>query len=327
MKHLLEQLRRPQLEQLRRPQLEPMEDSEEVVHTSVRPPTVEQANRLTEGLTLAGRPLVAPQFHETHWREGQVFTAEDDPDRARQPWEPPSFVRSKNPIAQREKTHVKDVPLHHVSEKMRSTSFARVVHGVLDEEDCADLLASVNQKGYTPALLNIGRGQQKLIPAARDGHRVIVDSPEFTAWLFEVIKPFLPERLGDSELIDLNERCRFLCYTPGQSFPGHCDGRYSRSSGHPHVGDFSQVTIQLYLNDVPSQAGGATNFLHLDETPAFRCQPVAGSVLLFTQDQYHEGELLSAGLKYTLRTEAMYRRPKLPTGPGLLPKRRAGGGS
>jgi len=306
-----------------------MDFSEEVVHASIRPPTVEQAIGLTEGLTLAGRPLVAPHFHETDWHERQVFTAEDDPDRARQPWEPPSFIRSKNPIAQREKTHVEDVPLNHVAEKMRSVSFARFVRGVLDEEDCAELLARVNQKGYTPALLNIGRGRQQLEPMARDGHRVIVDSPELTAWLFEVIKPFLPEMLGDSELIDLNERCRFLCYTPGQSFPAHHDGRYSRSAGHPHAGDFSQVTIQLYLHDVPSQAGGATNLLqdqYHEETPAFRCQPVAGSVLLFTQDQYHEGELLSAGLKYTLRTEAMYRRPKLPKGPGLLPIHRAGGG-
>jgi len=323
-----------------------MEDTKQVAYTSARPPSVEQANRLTEGLTLAGRRLEAPLFHATQWSEQQVFSVEDDPDRTRQPWEPPSFIRSKNPIAQREKTHVEDVPLENVSEAMRGVSFARFVRGVLDEEDCAELVARVNKKGYTPALLNIGQGLQKLDAYARDGHRVIVDSPELTAWLFEVIKPLLPETLGGSELIDLNERCRFLCYTPGQSFPAHHDGRYSRPREHPHCGDFSRVTIQLYLHDVPSQAGGATNFLKMsarsDEPPVFRCQPVAGSVLLFTQDQYHEGELLTAGLKYTLRTEAMYRKPKPastnsgyttpervrdPTSPLQLPIRKAGGGS
>ena len=41
-------------------------------------------------------------------------------------------------------------------------SFARLVHNALDEEDCAQLLASVNAKGYTPALLNIGGGRQML---------------------------------------------------------------------------------------------------------------------------------------------------------------------
>jgi hypothetical protein len=36
------------------------------------------------------------------------------------------------------------------------------------------------------------------------------------------------------------------------------------------------------------------------------CQPVAGSVLLFSQDMPHEGSEVSAGLKFTMRTEAMY---------------------
>ena len=37
------------------------------------------------------------------------------------------------------------------------------------------------------------------------------------------------------------------------------------------------------------------------------CQPRGGSVLLFTQNIYHEGSLLRKGLKYTMRTEVMYR--------------------
>ena len=46
--------------------------------------------------------------------------------------------------------------------------------------------------GFTPALLNIGSGQQQLSKNSRDGHRAIVDSPELTDYLFEVIKPHLP---------------------------------------------------------------------------------------------------------------------------------------
>jgi hypothetical protein len=270
---------------------------------------------------LAGRQLEAPHFHATEWAAGQRFSADDDPDRTRQPWEPPSFVHSKNPITQRERTHVEDLPLDHVPRNYRGSSLARVVRGVLDEDDCAELLACMNRKGFTPALVNTGGGQQMLMADLRDGHRVIVDSPELTTWLFKVLEPYLPAKIGDSELIDLNERCRTLCYTPGQFFASHHDGRYARPCGHPHAGDFSQVTIQLYLHDVPSQSGGATNFLSRNEQPAVRCQPIAGSVLLFTQDLYHEGELLTSGLKYTLRTEAMYRmasRPK-PTDPRLLP--------
>lgn len=43
----------------------------------------------------------------------------------------------------------------------------------------------------------------------------------------------------------------------------------------------------------------------LGDTP---CHPLAGSVLLFTQDLLHEGSEVKAGIKYTMRSEVMYRR-------------------
>merc|ERR1719399_2706768 len=147
----------------------------------------------------------------------------------------PSFVRDKDPAAQR-------IEMEELSVFSRSTgshSFARVARHVLDPEDCAALISSVNAKGFTAALLNMGGGDQQLIPGARDGHRVIVDSPELANWLFQALLPFLPSELEDgSRLVELNERCRFLCYTPGQQFPAHCDGTFKRPFDHPHRGDF-----------------------------------------------------------------------------------------
>merc|ERR1712054_269662 len=157
----------------------------------------------------------------------------------RLPWVPPKFVGCKDPRAQ-PATALDLIPPTH-------DSFARVVRNVMDNKDCAALIASINQKGFTPALLNIGGGQQKLLPAARDGHRVIVDSPELTRFLFQVLLPFLPLELPNgARLVELNERCRFLCYTPGQQFPAHCDGCFERPQGHPHAGNFSFATVQLY---------------------------------------------------------------------------------
>merc|ERR1712217_858421 len=123
-------------------------------------------------------------------------------------------------------------------------------------------------------------------------------------------------------LVDLNERCRFLCYTPGQRFAPHYDGRYTRPADHANCGDFSAVTVQLYLHSVPAQCGGATTFLTRHEDVVASCQPGAGDVLIFTQDLFHEGSILSAGLKYTMRTEAMYRREPIAltsTGKCMLP--------
>eukprot|EP00811_Abedinium_folium_P036857 NODE_9527_length_1417_cov_6.753488.p1 GENE.NODE_9527_length_1417_cov_6.753488~~NODE_9527_length_1417_cov_6.753488.p1 ORF type:complete len:317 (+),score=89.72 NODE_9527_length_1417_cov_6.753488:117-1067(+) len=270
------------------------------------PPTAEASAKLAAGMPLlAGAPLMAPRFHQTGWRPRQVFTEADDPDRASEPWALPTFLQRKDPMAQRANVSVEDLPL----ERSTPDRFARVVRGAMNAEDCAELLARVNDKGFTPVLLNVGRGEQRLDPAVRDGHRVIVDCPQLTTWLLEVIRPFLPDELPNgSRLFGLNERCRFLCYTPGQFFDEHFDGQYRRPAGHPREGDRSFITVQFYLHDVPKENGGATTFF-----PSRACavahQPEAGSVLLFTQNLEHEGSLVRAGLKYTLRTEVMYSPP------------------
>jgi len=150
------------------------------------------------------------------------------------------------------------------------------------------------------------------MPEVRDGFRVIVDSQPLAEWLLEVLRPHLPAVLPDSDgyftdcLYNLNERCRILCYTPGQEFAEHHDGSFT----HPISQATSRVTVQVYLHDVAVENGGATTFLFdglSDDAKALPCQPGAGSVLLFTQDLLHEGSLLKGGLKYTLRTEAMYK--------------------
>mmetsp|Transcript_11577 Transcript_11577/g.23979 ORF Transcript_11577/g.23979 Transcript_11577/m.23979 type:complete len:281 (+) Transcript_11577:30-872(+) len=275
--------------------------------TVQHPCSEEHLQELARGLSLAGMPLEPPRILETGWREGQRFRPEDDPDRTLEPWEPPASLLLKDPVAQRAKTSATDLAIQGTW-GAESTSFARIVRGVLDEEDCAALVACINRKGFTPALLNVGGGEQMFSPGDRDGHRVISDSPALTEWLLEALRPHLPEQHRGGRLVDLNDRCRFLCYTPGQYFVSHYDGRYTRPRGHKNAGDYSLVTLQLYLHDVPASNGGATTFIDRREQPILECQPGAGDVLIFTQDLYHEGSLLAAGLKYTVRTEAMYRR-------------------
>lgn len=261
---------------------------------------------------LNGEELPHPRIHPVDWKDGQTFSVEDDPDRTCEPWVPPRFVKDKLATAYRQiaKTRVEELDLSVVS-GATTKSFARVVYNLFEPEECAQLLEHVNEKGFTPALLNIGRGAQQLQPGLRDGQRVIVDSPELAAYLLELLRPYLPATLHSKTLVELNERCRFLCYTPGQSFDAHCDGRYTRERPHPNAGDHSLVTVQFYLHDVPEAHGGATTFLGgYRDQKRLACQPAGGSALIFTQDLLHEGSLVRAGLKYTLRTEAMYRRPE-----------------
>ena len=276
------------------------------------------------GLHVNGCSLQPPRFEVRNWRPSQVLTVAQDPDRTAELWQAPSFVTQVDPVAQRGLTTVEELTpkLKGLQWQGRGpsqyTSFARVVHNVLTPAQCADLLVSVNAKGFTPALLNIGGGSQMYAPRQRDGHRIIVDSSPVADWLFQVLEPHLPSTLEGQEAIELNERCRFLCYTPGQEFGGHCDGCYRRPRGHGRYGDTSQVTVQLYLHDVPVCNGGATTF-DPDSTACVPCQPKAGSVLLFTQDLYHAGSRVHSGIKYTMRTEVMYGAKR----PGSAPSRTA----
>ena len=292
------------------------------------------------GLQLDSQTLPPPNLYPVSgWIGGRTFSLEEDPDRTREPWVAPDFVHTIDPCQRAYLTRCEDIvlpPPYHsdptrdgvggnqgksggggkkknpaylptITRQRRRPSFAKIVHGILEPKECAELLESINSKGFTPALLNVGRGLQLLAPEARDGFRAIVDSPELAKWLLQALGQHLPGQLESPaiRLRSVNERCRVLCYTPGQSFPVHCDGRYQRPPGHVHAGDCSRVTIQLYLHTVPQAHGGATT-LFPGTKNAHACHPVAGSALIFTQDLPHEGSMLERGLKYTLRTEAMY---------------------
>lgn len=279
---------------------------------------------MMKGLTLGNKPLEWPRLIETDWSYGQKFSDSSDPDRMNTDfvdkygnkgrYQLPGFVRDVNPAERSQSTTVTEIKPPSVYD---DDYIARVVHDVFTDEECQELISSFNHKGFTPALVNTGGGRQTYLPDYRRGHRVIVDSPEFTQWLFQVLKPHLPEEtslLSDSKakISDINERCRVLCYTPGQFFAEHCDGQYRRPPNHPKAGDCSAITLQMYLHDIPEENGGATTFLdpsygnkHNKQAPV-PCQPRRGSILLFSQDLLHEGSLVKAGIKYTIRSEVMY---------------------
>merc|ERR1712224_708821 len=148
------------------------------------------------------------------------------------------------------------------------------------------MLQSLNAKRFTPALVNIGGGVQQYLPEYRDSFRIVQDSPSIADWLLEALRPHLPQGMvgprspwrvpvKNLELSEINERCRFLCYVPGQHFRRHADGgemRRARASSSSSARDLSLVTLQLYLHDMPHQNGGATRFhcaggQHIDYHP------------------------------------------------------------
>ena len=104
-------------------------------------------------------------------------------------------------------------------------------------------------------------------------------------------------------MVGLNERLRFLKYSPGQYFKPHFDGSYRRPDGSEQ----SFVTVQLYLNQ--GMAGGDTTFLsNTRAEDNVAVAPRTGRVLVFQHDLLHEGSTLLEGVKYAMRTDVMYRK-------------------
>ena len=98
---------------------------------------------------------------------------------------------------------------------------------------------------------------------------------------------------ADWEAVGLNEMVRLVSYPPS------C---FSRSDE-----ERSWWTLNIYLNTVAVEDGGATVFLEGEqETPV---QPKEGAALLFFQPNLlHEGRPLLRGEKWLLRSDVMFRR-------------------
>jgi len=129
---------------------------------------VDNLSELAKELFLNGKTLPLPRFHEVNWKDGQTFREIDDPDRMSCAWNPPKFVLGKDLSDQKGKITVEEIDLESIgvdpypNDKWPYHSFAKIVHHLFTPEECEELLNSVNEKGFTPALLNIGSGDQQL---------------------------------------------------------------------------------------------------------------------------------------------------------------------
>ena len=134
------------------------------------------------------------------------------------------------------------------------------------------------------------------------------------------------------QLTRLNERMRFLKYGSGQYFQrefpcfgphilqfaqaksiptAHCDGAYET----PDRTERSYFTLHLYLNESDpggpdgEMKGGATEFHSMNMEREYKVKPKVGRVLIFQhRGLLHSGEEVISGMKYTLRTDIMYRK-------------------
>ncbi|KAI1112316.1 oxidoreductase domain-containing protein [Nemania sp. NC0429] len=221
--------------------------------------------------------------------------------------------------------------------------YAAILDHVLSPSECAQIIQlaedSVMEQDreadgspWRPALVNVGGGYEVEIPDYRKSGRIIWDSQEIVDRLWgrlaalpeirESLSTLPPSAVDASvdptkyEFYRVNKRLRFLKYTPGEFFRPHCDGPYGERTSDGHFVQ-TYITVHLYLNDSQQiagpdvdLAGGATSFLSRDESRKLNVNPKAGRVLLFQHARLrHSGDDVTAGTKYTVRTDIMYKEP------------------
>ncbi|KAM0523849.1 hypothetical protein ACHAPE_001101 [Trichoderma viride] len=207
---------------------------------------------------------------------------------------------------------------------------AWTLDNVLSREECRELIAYAEASAvlekpgdspWKPALVSVAPGLEAAAPNYRNSDRIVWD----TQLLVDRLWDRCAQAKGLQELVaaapcprpnrtsqgtwkfaGLNERMRFLKYGPGMFFRRHCDAAYRSEKDSGAIVE-TYYTLHLYLSD-EGLVGGATAFSSPDGKRRMDVNPKAGSVLIFQHPMlYHEGADVIEGLKYTMRTEIMYR--------------------
>ncbi len=191
---------------------------------------------------------------------------------------------------------------NYASAGVRTDRVCFLVRGALGRAECERTVAEAEGAGF----LATGRDY----PASyRDNARCVRDDAALAAALFERLRPHLPGRHVDAagctwHLHGLNPRFRFCRYREGQRFCVHQDGAWQPE---PHLR--THLTCMLYLNDAGQFRGGHTRYYAgrtEDSELLGTVAPEAGTAIVFDHALWHDGEAVTHGTKYVMRTDVLY---------------------
>lgn len=168
------------------------------------------------------------------------------------------------------------------------------ISGVLSPQECEAYILFSEQRGYEPAKVSLPSGARRMT-GIRNNDRIIYPDEKLAQKIWERIQHLVPEEIDGWKVAGLNEQWRFYRYIPGQRFNRHRDGTFRRNEQEE-----SRLSFLIYLND--DFEGGETEF---DD---FFIHPRAGSALCFVHAHKHKGVSVTAGTKYVLRSDVMYRK-------------------
>ncbi len=189
-----------------------------------------------------------------------------------------------------------------VDQTTKGVAMISLIPSALTRSECAALI-----RRLTPGFQRCGTAYP---PSYRSNDRQVLDDSALAAFLAARLGDHLPARHRGGRLVGVNHRLRGCRYRPGQRFSRHLDGIHHHSDTVR-----SALTFMLYLNDAAEFSGGDTRFFasRTAEAVTHRVTPAAGSVVLFDHDLWHDGETVTDGVKFILRSDLLYEFPHRPT--------------
>lgn len=202
-------------------------------------------------------------------------------------------------------------PFRIVSPLPSTLGYCIVIDNFLSASECRAYIERAKTIGF-------GNASTDYPPTYRNNDRLIVDDSALAQKLYERLQFIAAGQLsaapsgqsGEWRPHGVNSRMRFCRYTSDQQFGIHQDGVHHRS-----LDCRSMLTFMIYLNDGAEFSGGDTLFYANgprsapDMNPVIaRFRPRMGSLILFDHGIWHAGETVTAGTKYIMRSDVLFRR-------------------
>lgn len=188
-----------------------------------------------------------------------------------------------------------------------------VIPALFCKAECEQLLNTDIKNSFQKAISNYPTYY-------RNNDRFVMDNDILANLLFEKVKPYLPKIIeinstiqaenGVWHLKELNNRIRFCKYSANQYFHRHLDGIHYRNDTTQ-----SKLTFMVYLNSATEFKGGRTLFFKTKETDEIWASyiPKQGDLIVFDHNVWHEGEVLTQGEKFVLRSDILYSKKETET--------------
>jgi WD40 repeat protein len=183
-----------------------------------------------------------------------------------------------------------------------------VIPSLFSKAECEELLNTDIKNSFQKAISSYPTYY-------RNNDRFVMDNDVLAKQLFEKVKSYLPETIEINSVIqsengvwhlkELNNRLRFCKYSANQYFHRHLDGVHYRNDTTQ-----SKLTFMIYLNSATEFEGGRTLFFKTKETNEIWASyiPKQGDLIVFDHNVWHEGEVLTQGEKFVLRSDILYSK-------------------